>query len=150
MEPRTQSDNAQIKRGRVQLLIAIALILIFGGGGLVNGLRTGQPIPELVGFLALWGLPCFFLYQGSAAAKSWLGCLLTLMLLVLSFAFLCVVGCWTTPELRKEVSAPSFVWLIAFLAPFAGLVYCWWALRFSKSVKAFLAFQQSRRRSREL
>jgi len=146
MRSSSTSDSQQIKKGRILLLIAIALILVFVVSGFLGGLK-GQAISEMVMSLATWALLCVFLYRGSNNAKGCLGGMLTFLGVGLSFAILVLVACLTVPDMmRKEVPAPGLIGAIKLLGLFFGLIYCWWALLFSKSVKAFQAFQRSNRK----
>lgn len=142
-------SDPEIIRGRIWLLIAIGLIFLFVEKSLLADWRTGRALSELVEFPSVMMLLCVFLYRGSSLAKGCMGVLLTFLVGVFSL----ILYSWIAPyskDLRQEalVSRLSATVNRDFLIFCVGLVYCWWALLFSDSVKVFLEFQQAKRKKR--
>jgi len=142
-------NDPEIVRGRIWLLIAIGLIVLFIAHTLFNDWKQGKTIADLVEFPAVMALLCVFLYRGSGVAKGCLGVLLTFLVGIFSLG----VYAWIAPftqDLRREVLLPHLIDTMNrdFLIFCAGLVYCWWTLLFSESTKTFLLYQRAKRKKR--
>jgi len=142
-------NDPEITRGRIWLLIAIGLIFLFVEKSLLSDWKTGRALSELVEFPSVMVLLCVFLYRGSNYAKGCLGFLFTFLVAVFSLG----IYSWVAPyshELRREVLVSRFTQTVNrdFLIFCIGLAYCWWALLFSDSVRAFMTFQRAKRKPR--
>ena len=76
--------------------------------------------------------------------KSCLGVLFTFLVVVFSFALYVWIIHWNILDMPRKVLVPHLMATLGpnFLGFCVGLVYCWWALIFSESVKAFLTYQR--------